>query len=111
MVLFAGLGVHGVEQDVGMDVITVGVSADHHLIARQIFRRKSFGQFQGQLRGDLTGLEGLDDVIALPAACLAQFPLGVHHLLVLMTGVTILMGGEDTALRFLPVQHILDRLG
>ena len=93
-----------------MDVAPVGVSADHHLIARQIFRRKSFGQFQSQFRSDLTRLKGLDDMVALPAACLAQLPLGVHHLLVLMAGVTILMGGEDAALRFLPVQYILDCL-
>ena len=93
-----------------MDVITVGVSANHHLVVRQIFRRESFGKFQGQLRGDFSRLKGLDDMVALPAACLAQLPLGVHHLLVLMAGVTILMGSEDAALRFLPVQYILDRL-
>ena len=72
-----------------MDVVTIRVRANDHLIARQILHRKLRGDLQCQLRGNLSRCKGLDDMVALPTIQLAQLSLGVHHLLVRKPGVTI----------------------
>ena len=63
-----------------MDVITVGVSANHHLVVRQIFRRESFGKFQGQLRGDFSRLKGLDDQVGNHILFRVAFPAGFRFI-------------------------------
>ena len=63
----------------GMDVLLVHMDADDCLVAGQMLCRELSGDLQRQLRGDLAGLEGLDDVIILDAVRLTIVPLGFHH--------------------------------
>lgn len=71
-----------------------------------MFFRKLFRNLQRQFWGDLAGPEGLDDVVALPAAGFSHRLLGVQHLLILPAGIAVEAGGEDLPVRLVPVQHI-----
>ena len=89
MVLLTCFVIHGIEQNVRMNMVAIRVSANDHLIPCQIFLRKLCGDLQCQLRCNFSWCKGLDDVVALPTIQLAQLPLGVHHLLVRKPGITI----------------------
>ena len=93
-----------------MDMVTIRVRANDHLITHQILRGKLRGNLQRQLRCDLVRNKGLDDVVALPPIQLAQLSLGVHHLLVLKAGITVQVGCEYLFLGLISVQNILDCL-
>lgn len=91
-----------------MDMLLVYMNADHRLIPWQMLFRKFCGDLQRQLRGDLSGAEGLDEVVILYAALLTHGPLGLQHLPALMAGVAVEAGGEDLLLGLVPVEHISD---
>ena len=91
-----------------VDVLPVDVCADDDLVSRQAFLRELRRDLQRQLRRDLAGLEGLDNVIALPPARLADLPLGVYHLPVGETGVAVEVGSEDVILGFVAVYRVVD---
>ena len=93
-----------------MDVAAVNVCSNHHLIPRQMLLGKLLRQLERQLRGDLSGRKGLNDVVCLPSIGLAHGTLGVHHLLVCKPGITIQVRSENLLLRFISVQHIFDGL-
>ena len=87
----------------GMDMLAVSMRPDHHLVIRQILFREFLRNFQRQFRRDLSWLVGYDDVIRLPPVQLAQFPLGIHHLLIGITGVTVEVCGQYLILGLAPV--------
>ncbi len=59
----------------------IHMSANYHLIARQIFLYKGFGNFQRLLRSNLSRLKGLNNVVILHPVSLAILSLGIQHLL------------------------------
>ena len=69
---------------------------------------KLLGDLQCQLRGDLAGLERLDDVVIHHTVLLAIGPLGVQHLTALPAWIAVQVGGEGMFLRLVPVEDILD---
>ena len=91
-----------------MDVLFVYMDADDRLVAGQVLLRKLPRDLQRQLRGDLSGLKGLNEVVILYAALLAHGPLGFQHLPALMAGVAVQAGGEDLLLGLVPVEDIAD---
>ena len=106
VIFFPDLCVHGIEQQVGMDVLFVYMRTDGHLIIRQVLSRKFCGDFQRQLWGNFSRLEGLDNVITLASIQFSKGTVGVHHLLVLQSGVAILMIGQNLAVGLISIQHI-----
>ena len=108
MVLFAGICVDRVKEDVGVDVLFVYMDADDRLVAGQVLLRKLPRDLQRQLRGDLSGLKGLNEVVILYAALLAHGPLGLQYLPALMARVTVETGCKDLLLGLIPVEHIAD---
>ena len=108
MVLLAGIGIDGVKNDVGMDVLSVYMDGDHSLIAGKVFLGKFFGDLQGQLWGNFTGLEGLYHMVILHPVHFPVGPLGVQHLAALPARVAVEMGSKDLTLRFLAVEDIFD---
>ena len=63
----------------GMDMLLVHMDADDRLVAGEMLCGELPGDLQRQFRGDLAGLEGLDEVIILDAVHLTIVPLGFHH--------------------------------
>ena len=108
VVLLPGVGVHRVENQVGVDMLLVHMDPDHRLVSRQMLFRKLCGDLQGLLRGDLPRLEGLDDVIILHTIFLAVGPLGVQHLAALPARVAVQVGSEDALLGLVPVEDVVD---
>ena len=109
MELFACYAVHRVEHKVGMDMPLVRMGSNDHLKSGQTFLRKFFCYFQRQLRCNLSGLEGLDDVIALPSASLSNFFLCPHHLLICPARVTVQERSQHLIFCFFTVQYIFYR--
>ena len=93
-----------------MDLILIHVSPNDHLIIRQALLRKGLCNLQRQFRGDLSRLEGLDDVVALPAAGLLYLSFGIHHLLVLMPRIAVQVGGQYAILCLISIKDIFDCL-
>ena len=89
-----------------MDVLFVYMDADDRLVAGQVLLRKLPRDLQRQLRGDLSGLKGLNEVVILYAALLAHGPLGLQHLPALMARVTVETGCKDLLLGLIPVEHM-----
>ena len=83
MIFFPGLHIHRIEYEVGVDVFFVNVRTDDHFIIRQILSSEFLCDFQCQLWGNFSRLEGLNDMVALASIQLSDGPLGIHHLLVL----------------------------
>ena len=110
VIFLPGLRVHGIEQQVGVDVLFVHMRTDDHLVVRQVFSRKFHGNFQRQRRGDFSRFEGLDDMIALASIQFSEVTFGIHHLPVLQTGVAVLMIGQNLTVGFISIQHILNGL-
>ena len=108
MLLLSRPGTDGIVKDMVVDVSLVDVRPDNHLVVRQVFLRELFRNLQSQFRRDLSRLEGLDDVVGKPTARLAEFPLGVHHLLILPAGVAVKAGGQNLPVRLVSVQDIPD---
>ena len=92
----------------GMDVFLVLMNADDRLVAGQMLRSKLLCDLQRQFRGDLAGLEGLDDVIILDAICLTIVLLGFHHTADGMFGGAALAGSQDLFICFAPIEDIPD---
>ena len=103
MVLLTCLMIHGIEENVRMNMVAIRVSANDHLMPRQIFLRKLCGDLQCQLRRNLTRHKRLDDVVALPPIQFAQLSLGVHHLLILKCRITVQVGREHLFLGFVTI--------
>ena len=91
-----------------MDMLFVYMDADHGLVPGQVLLSKLPRDLQRQLRGDLSGAKGLNEVVILYAALLAHGPLGFQHLPALIAGVAVQAGGEDLFLGLVPVEHIAD---
>ncbi len=108
VVLLPGVGVHRVENQVGVDMLLVHMDPDHRLVPRQMLFRKLCGDLQGLLRGDLSRLEGLDDVVIHHTVLFAVGPLGVQHLAALPARVAVEVGGEDALLGLVPVEDVVD---
>lgn len=72
---------HGIDCDVVVQMVLIQMGADDHLkpITEQALG-KLHANGVGLLRGQLTRLERLDDVIALYAACFVVAPLGALHI-------------------------------
>ena len=90
-------------------MVPVNVCPDHHLIPCQVLTGERLSQLEGQLWRDLSGRKGLDDVVRLPSIGFADSPLGVHHLLVSMTGVTVQISREHLFLGFVLIGNITDQ--
>lgn len=80
VVLFACVRADGIDDEVGMDMLPVGVSGHHNLEASKLLR-----QFQGNLMGCLRcqillRVEGLNELIELPSLRFFVEPLGVQEL-------------------------------
>lgn len=80
VVLFACVRADGIDDEVGMDMLPVGVGGHHHLEALELLC-----QFQGNLMGGLgcqllLWVEGLDQLIELPSLRFFVEPLGVQEL-------------------------------
>ena len=82
------------------------MDADDRLVAGQMLCRELPGDLQRQLRGDLAGLEGLDDVIILDAVHLTIVPLGFHHTADGVLCGAALAGGQDLLVCFIPIEDI-----
>ena len=108
VVLLAGVRVHRVEDQVGVDMLLVHMDPNHRLVSRQMLFCKLCGDLQRQFRGNLSRLEGLDDVIILHTIFLAIGPLGVQHLAALPARVAVEVGGEDALLGLVPVEDVVD---
>ncbi len=108
VVLLSGVGVHGVKNQMGVDMLLVHMDTDHGFIAHQMLLRELLGDLQGLLRGDLPRLEGLDDVVILHTIFLAIGPLGIQHLAALPAWVAVEVGGEDALLGLVPVEDVVD---
>lgn len=70
----------GIDDEVGVDMLPVGVGGHHHLEALELLC-----QFQGNLMGCLgcqllLRMEGLDELIELPALRFFMEPLGIQEL-------------------------------
>lgn len=108
MVLLTGIRIHRVEYGMGMDVFLVHMNADDRLIAGEMLCGKLLCNLQRQFRGDLAGLEGLDEVIVLDAVRLAIVSLGFHHTADGVFGGAALAGSQDLILCFIPIEDISD---
>ena len=108
VVFLPGVGVDGVEDQMGVDVLPVHMDGDHRLVSGQMLLGKLLGNFQRQLRGDLARLERLDDVVIHHTVLLAIGPLGIQHLAALPARVAVQVRGEGTFLRLVPVEDVLD---
>ena len=80
VVFFACVRADGIDDEVGMDMLPVGVGGHHHLEALELLC-----QFQGNLMGGLgrqvlLRVEGLDQLIELPSLRFFVEPLGVQEL-------------------------------
>ena len=91
-----------------MDVLLVHMDADDRLVAGQMLCSKRLCDLQRQFRGDLAGLEGLDNVIILDAICLTIVLLGFHHTADGMFGRAALAGSQDLFICFVPIEDIPD---
>ena len=92
----------------GMDMLLVHMDADDRLVAGQMLCGELPGNLQCQFRGDLAGLEGLDNVIILDAVRLSIMLLGFHHTADGVLRRTALAGGQDLFLCFIPIEDIAD---
>ena len=108
VVLLPGVGVHRVENQVGVDMLLVHMDPDHGFIARQMLLRELLGNLQRQFRGNLSRLEGLDDVVIHHTVLFAVGPLGVQHLAALPAWVAVQVGSEDALLGLVPVEDVVD---
>jgi len=80
MELQTSLGVHRIENEMRMYVVTVDVSSDQHLVAREVFFGKTQSNFvRGLGCNRLVRMEGLHDVVVLSAARFTLLQLGIHH--------------------------------
>lgn len=86
----------------------VHMDANHRLIVCQMFLCKLFGNLQCHLRCDLSGLEGLDDMVILHAILLTKFSFGIQHLTALHTGIAVQIGGQNSVICFISVEYIVD---
>ena len=84
-------------------MVPVNVCPDHHLIPDQMLTGERLSQLEGQLRRDLSGRKGLDDVVRLSTIGFADSPLSVHHLLILKSRITVQVGGEHLFLGLISV--------
>jgi len=92
----------------GMDVLLVHMDADDRLVAGQMLCRELPGDLQRQLRGDLAGLEGLDDVIILDAVCFAHCTFRIQHLPACVAGIAIQIGCKNLFVSLIAIEHIVD---
>ena len=100
VVFLSAFTADGVDDEVGMDVIPVGVGRHYDFKAGDLLR-----QFQRNLMGHLrrhriVGMEGLDHVIVHPPAGAAVLMLGVHELLQGDLWHTVDAGDQTAALAF-----------
>ena len=111
VVLLAGVRVHRIENQVGVDMLLVHMDTDHGFIPRQMLLCELLGNLQRQFRGDLSRLEGLDDMVILHTIHLAMNacgPLGIQHLAALPAWVAVQVGGEDALLGLVPIEGVVD---
>lgn len=92
----------------GMDMLLVHMDADDRLVAGEMLCGELPGDLQRQFRGDLAGLEGLDEVIILDAVHLTIVPLGFHHTADGVLRGAALAGGQDLFFCFIPIEDIPD---
>lgn len=92
-----------------VDMVPVNVCPDHHLIPGQMLMGELLGQLKGQLWRDLSRGKGLDDVVRLPSIGFADSPLGVHHLLVGMAGVTVQISRKHLFLGLILIGDVSDQ--
>ena len=98
VVLEAGVAAYGVDYEVGVDVIPVGMGCHNDFKARDLFR-----QLQGDLmclfRGDrIVRTEGLDHVVVHPSLGIVVKPLGIHKFLQCALRHTVDAGDQRSAL-------------
>ena len=91
-----------------MDVLSVNVGTDDHLVIRQVPPRELPRELQRQLRRDLARREGLDHVVILDAVLLAQLALGFYHLPRLASGVAVEGVGQNAVLGLVAVEDVAD---
>ena len=81
VVLETGIAAYGVDHEMGVDVIPVGVGCHYDLEARDL-RCQLQGNFMCHLRGDrIVGPEGLNHVVVQPTFGTVVQALGVHKFL------------------------------
>ena len=81
VVLETGIAAHGVDYEMGMDVIPVGVGCHYDLEAGDLLRQLQ-RNLMCHLRGDrIVGPEGLNHVVVQPAFGTVVQALGVHKFL------------------------------
>ena len=74
------LRVHGIDHKMRMNMVTIDVSGDQHLIAGEVFLCKTQSNFVRGFGCDrLVRMEGLHDVVVLSATRLAVLQLSIHH--------------------------------
>ena len=91
-----------------VDMLLVHMHPNHCFIAREMLCGKLLRNLQRQFWGDLTGLEGLDDVIILDAVRLTIMLFGFHHTADGVLRGAALAGGQDLFFCFIPIEDIPD---
>ena len=98
MVLETGIAAHGVDYEMGMDVIPVGVGCHYDFEAGDLFRQLQ-GDLMCHLRGDrVIGTEGLNHVVVHPSFGTVVQTLGVHEFLQCALQHTVDAGDQWPAL-------------
>ena len=110
MVFLSRKLIDGVEHDVRMDVVPVRVDANDRLIPQQMCPHEFLSDFQCQLRADLAGAKGLDDVIELHPVRLVLPLLDGRHIMACRCRQAALGGSEDLFLCLIAVENIVDGL-
>ena len=110
MILLAGFGVHGIERYVIMDMPLIHMGSEDNFIFGQMFLNKPYAQLMGQLRGDLTRREALNNMEGLDAFCFVEKHLGLMPSLSSILGVTIPEVGEHGIVGLIRVLNVADQL-
>ena len=98
VVFLTAVAADGVDDEVRMDVIPVGVGCHHDFEAGDLLRQLQGNLMRQLWRHRIVGVEGLDHVIVHPPTGAAVLMLGVHELLQGNLRHTVDAGNQRTAL-------------
>ena len=110
VILFPGIRVDGIENQVGMNVLPVNVDANYRLKAGKTLLRELFRNLQSKFRRDLARLEGQNHVVILDAVRLVDALLRVLHLARRVAGVAVQVSGQRLTVRFVAVDNVPNRI-
>lgn len=110
VVFLPGLRADGVDDQMGMDMVTVRVSRHHNFEACELFRQFQRNLMCGLGRKIFFRVEGLNQMIEHPTIILVVEPLGVQKLLIGAPGNAVDTGHKKvvTVFRFIPAAAVTE---